>query len=160
MKFLTPETMNRPADVKYAIKKTIVFALPVSKAKGVLPKEVFDEVTMTLHTLEGYRTLKKDDTVLFQMKGKGKYWAVDKKTVEEGFTINEQVENTKMHEQGWEEMTPKDPVRAWKINHQFKVKTLWGEMISEAEGGMLVQKYTNPKDIWIASFEDWKNYSV
>ena len=158
MKYISPNEMTRDPDVEKALKTTINFAIQVASAAAhnKIPKDIFNG--NTLKTLEGDRKVNPSDVILFQRKGKGKYWAVDIATFRDGF---KQIEsNDPLTEEGWVAVTPKDYVRAWKIENPFKVKVSWGEQESEPYGGWLVQKINNPSDFWICSFEDFKNYEV
>jgi hypothetical protein len=154
--FLTPNDLQRGPDIKKAIKNTPVLSIPFEEAKNKLPLNILEEKNgnFVLYTLEGPRPLDKNDVILYQEKGKGKFWAVDQKTFEKGFA------NSGKTKDGWKIVYPRDPVRAWKINRKFKVKVSWGEQESEDNGGMLVQKISNPEDYWIASFKDFENYTV
>lgn len=154
--FLKPENLDRNPDIKKAIKQTPVFSMPFEEAVKKLPDNLLKEENSRyeLQTLEGPRPVSNGDVILFQKKGKGKYWAVDAQTFQNGFLPANKSED------GWKVAFPKEPVRAWKVDRKFKVKVSWGEQESEENGGMLVQKIADPNDFWIASFEDFKNYTI
>ena len=156
--YLSPENMSKDPEVNKAVKKTTVYAVPARHASKFLSSDILKD--NILQTLEGPRPIKDDDIVLFQKKGKGKYWAVSSELFKKGFLLIVPDLDDELVKQGWTTYCPKDPVRAWVIPYQFKVKALWGDMESELQGGMLVQKHTDEKDIWIASFEDWGNYTI
>ena len=159
---LTPKDLDRDPDVKEAIKKTPVWGIKVNDALrwNLIASKILDPDGMVLETLEGDVDVKPTDYILFQKKGKGKYWSVSSKTFEDKFIKQENITDKDLVDEGWIEVVPKEPVQAWKIDEKFSVQASWGLQTSENDGGMLVQRIDDEDDIWICSFDDWKNYTI
>ena len=164
IKKITPKDLNRDPDIKEAIKETPVWGIVVKEAldRGLIASKILDPEGMVLETLEGDVNVKPSDVILFQKKGKGKYWTVSKKTFDEKFnkTSEKDITDQNKVDEGWTEVIPKELVQAWKIDEKFSVQASWGLQTSEDNGGMLVQRIDDKDDVWICSFEDWKNYTV
>jgi len=160
---MKPSDLDREPDVKEAIKRTPVWGIVVRDAldKGLIASKILDPDGMVLETLEGDVDVKPSDVILFQNKGKGKYWSVSKNTFDEKFnkTSEKDITDQDKVDEGWTEAIPKEPVQAWKIDEKFSVQASWGLQTSEENGGMLVQRI-DEDDVWICSFEDWKNYTI
>jgi len=161
---LAPKDLDREPDIKEAIKNTPVWGISVRDAldDGIIASKILDPEGMVLKTLEGDVNVKTSDVILFQKKGKGKYWSVSQKTFDEKFNkiSPKQITDIKKTDEGWTEAIPKEPVRAWEIDEKFSVQASWGLQTSEKNGGMLVQRIDDDEDIWICSLEDWKNYTI
>jgi len=160
---MDPKDLDREPDIKEAIKKTPVWGIAVKDAvdRGLIASKILDPDGMVLDTLEGDVDVKLSDIILFQKKGKGKYWSVSQKTFDEKFnkTPEKDITDQDKVDEGWTEVIPKEPVQAWKIE-KFSVQASWGLQTSEDNGGMLVQRIDDKDDVWICSFEDWKNYTI
>jgi len=161
---LMPKDLDREPDIKEAIKKTAVWGIKVQDAldRALIASKILDPEGMVLDTLEGNVSVKPSDYILFQKKGKGKYWSVSPKTFENKFNKVDEKDITDLDlvDEGWTEVIPKEPVQSWKIDEKFSVQASWGLQTSEENGGMLVQRIDDEDDVWICSFEDWKNYTV
>ena len=152
---LRPGDMDHGPDIRKAQKVVPIFVMSVNKGAQTLPRNIFDPMKMMLNTLEGPMRCGNDDYLAHDRKS---YWVIKKSQLDDYLPIDNPCQ--RLARQGWDAVMPNQPVRAWKIKRPFRVRTRRGIQESEPNGGMMVQKHSDPDDVWIVTFGNWDNYKV
>jgi hypothetical protein len=153
---LRPESMPHGPDVRKAQKNVPIFVMTVEKGAQTLPRNIFDPMSMMLNTLEGPMQCGNQDYLAHDQKKA--YWVISKDQLDDYLPIDNPCQ--RLASQGWDAVMPNQPVRAWKVKRPFRVRTRRGIQESEPNGGMMVQKLSDPDDVWIVNFDGWNNYNV
>jgi hypothetical protein len=152
---LHPDHMEHGPDIRKAQKRTPIFVMTVDKAAQKLPRNIFDPIRMLVKTLEGMMRVGNQDCLAHDKKS---YWVIGKDQLKDYLPIDNPCK--RLARDGWDAVQPNEPVQAWKVKRPFRVRTRRGLQESEPNGGMMVQKLSDPNDVWIVNFDGWDKYDV